>query len=181
MEASLYGHTATVQLLLEAGADNDAKTVVRETKRMNLTHLHTWLTRWFGVFSPCDLFPSLWLRLVHVRPGAWPERRCFFFVFFLTFVKQPFVGCQMQKEHVFPFLFDLTPSFFMISFSVWHLLSHERILRVNRGAEDALERFEELKKLEKMKISVASFRFSHCGRALSCTLRGRINSTRRCE
>ena len=45
------------------------------------------------------------------------------------------------------------------SFSVWHLLSHERIVRVNRGAEDALERFEELKKMEKMKISVASALF----------------------
>jgi hypothetical protein len=32
-------------------------------------------------------------------------------------------------------------------------------VRVNRGAEDALERFEELKKMEKMKISVASALF----------------------
>ena len=32
-------------------------------------------------------------------------------------------------------------------------------MRVNRGAEDALERFEELQKMEKMKISVASALF----------------------
>jgi hypothetical protein len=33
-------------------------------------------------------------------------------------------------------------------------------VRVNRGAEGALERFEELKKMEKMNISVASAHFS---------------------
>ena len=46
------------------------------------------------------------------------------------------------------------------SFSVWHLLSLERIVRVNRGAGGALERFEELKKKGKMKIFVASAHFS---------------------
>ena len=41
MEASGSGHTAIVQLLLEAGADKEAKANVRETKRMNRTQLHT--------------------------------------------------------------------------------------------------------------------------------------------
>jgi ankyrin repeat protein len=31
--ASIYGHTATVEVLLEAGADKEARNVVRETKR----------------------------------------------------------------------------------------------------------------------------------------------------
>ena len=36
----------------------------------------------------------------------------FFFVFcFFKFVKQPFVGCQMHEEHIFPFLFD---TFFLL-------------------------------------------------------------------
>ena len=41
MMASIKGYTATVQLLLEAGADKEAKDKVRETKRKNHTHLHT--------------------------------------------------------------------------------------------------------------------------------------------
>jgi ankyrin repeat protein len=41
MMASIKGYTATVQLLLEAGADKDAKSRVRETKRKHHTHLHT--------------------------------------------------------------------------------------------------------------------------------------------
>jgi len=45
-------------------------------------------------------------------------------------------------------------------FSVWYLLSLESIVRVNRGAEGALERIEELKNMEKVKISVASALFS---------------------
>jgi hypothetical protein len=68
--ASARGHTAIVKLLLEAGADKDAKDKVRETKRKIHTHLNMWLTRWFGEYTPCDLFPSLRLRLVHVWPGA---------------------------------------------------------------------------------------------------------------
>ena len=47
--------------MLEAGADKEAKNRVREAKRKNYTHLHMWLTRWFGEYTPCDLFPSLWL------------------------------------------------------------------------------------------------------------------------
>jgi hypothetical protein len=42
------------------------------------------------------------------------------------------------------------------SFSVWHLLSLERIVRVNWGVENPLECFEKWKKMEKMKISVVS-------------------------
>jgi len=37
------------------------------------------------------------------------------------------------------------------SFSVWHFVSLERIVRVNRGAEGALECFEELKNKKKGK------------------------------
>ena len=103
MLASFKGHTAIVQLLLEMGADTESNNAVRETKRKNHTHLHMWLTRWFGEYTPCDLFQSLWLRLVHVRPGAWPERRCFFC---LKVVWQSVLGCQMQEENVFLFLFD---------------------------------------------------------------------------
>jgi ankyrin repeat protein len=38
MRASRKGHTATVELLLGAGADMDAEDVVRERKRENYTH-----------------------------------------------------------------------------------------------------------------------------------------------
>ena len=37
MKASHYGHTATVELLLRAGADKEAKDLVREEK--NHTHM----------------------------------------------------------------------------------------------------------------------------------------------
>jgi len=38
MGASYYGHAATVQLLLEAGADKDAKDDVRDRKRARGLH-----------------------------------------------------------------------------------------------------------------------------------------------
>jgi len=41
MYASENGHTATVELLLGAGADTDAKNEVRERKREYYTHTHT--------------------------------------------------------------------------------------------------------------------------------------------
>jgi hypothetical protein len=41
MHASEYGHTATVKLLLGAGADKEAKDKVREKKRAIHTHTHT--------------------------------------------------------------------------------------------------------------------------------------------
>ena len=44
--ASARGHTAIVQLLLEAGADKEAKSKVRK-KRENYTQRHMWLTKWF--------------------------------------------------------------------------------------------------------------------------------------
>ena len=46
MEASAMGYTAIVKLLLEAGADKEAKDGVRE-KRERITHtlIHLWLTR----------------------------------------------------------------------------------------------------------------------------------------
>ena len=40
MLASKYGHTATVELLLGAGADKDAKDKVRETKRAKELNTH---------------------------------------------------------------------------------------------------------------------------------------------
>jgi len=40
MGASQEGHTATVQLLLEAGADKDATDEVRERKRKSRSHTH---------------------------------------------------------------------------------------------------------------------------------------------
>jgi hypothetical protein len=39
--ASRFGHTATVELLLGAGADTEAKDGVRETLRANHTQTHT--------------------------------------------------------------------------------------------------------------------------------------------
>ena len=41
MEASAMGYTAIVKLLLEAGADKEAKDGVRETRRKNHTHTYT--------------------------------------------------------------------------------------------------------------------------------------------
>jgi len=38
MDASRFGYTATVELLLGAGADKEAKDGVRETLRANHTH-----------------------------------------------------------------------------------------------------------------------------------------------
>jgi len=69
MAASRFGYTATVELLLGAGADKDAKNEVRERKRGRSTHI--WLTRWFeGGKTVWPLFPSLELRLVlHVAWG----------------------------------------------------------------------------------------------------------------
>jgi len=71
MLASKYGHTATVELLLGAGADKDAKDKVRETKRAKELNTHMWMTRWFeGGNTVWPLFPSLELRLVpHVAWG----------------------------------------------------------------------------------------------------------------
>ena len=46
------------------------------------------------------------------------------------------------------------------SSSVWHFLSLERIVRVNSGAEGALECFEELKKIDKSHVFDASALFS---------------------
>ena len=46
-------------------------------------------------------------------------------------------------------------------FSVWYLLSLESIVRVNRGAEGALERIEELKNMEIHNVFVASALSSH--------------------
>jgi hypothetical protein len=72
MEASLKGHTATVKLLLGAGAGTEAKNKVRERmKEIAHTHLYTWLTRWFEEGSTVrPLSPSLELRLVpHVAWG----------------------------------------------------------------------------------------------------------------
>jgi ankyrin repeat protein len=52
--ASNKGHTATVQLLLGAGADKDAENQVREKKK-KYTQRHMWLTSLFGEEAPCDL------------------------------------------------------------------------------------------------------------------------------
>ena len=84
MYASENGHTATVELLLGAGADTDAKNEVRERKREYYTHTHThkWLSRWFeGGSTMWSLFTSLELRLIHVRPGVEPARALFSFFF----------------------------------------------------------------------------------------------------
>jgi len=40
MKASAYDNTATVELLLEAGADKEAKSEVRVTKREKSIHTH---------------------------------------------------------------------------------------------------------------------------------------------
>jgi len=147
MLASFKGHTAIVQLLLEMGADTESNNAVRETKRKNHTHLHMWLTRWFGEYTPCDLFQSLWLRLVHVRPGAWPERRCFFC---LKVVWQSVLGCQMQEENVFLFLFD---TLFLLKES-WESTEELRV------RSSVLKNWKKKKRGGKMKIFVASALFS---------------------
>jgi ankyrin repeat protein len=41
--ASAKGHTATVEVLLKAGADKDAKDKVGDRKREAHTHPHMWL------------------------------------------------------------------------------------------------------------------------------------------
>ena len=41
MAASQYGHTATVELLLGAGADKEAKDQVREKERERITHTYS--------------------------------------------------------------------------------------------------------------------------------------------
>ena len=65
--------------------------------------------------------------------APWGGARSFIFYFF-SVVNEPFDGCQMQEEY-------------MISFCVMRLLSLSSILReFKRGAESALERFEELQK-----------------------------------
>ena len=43
MYASYEGHTATVELLLEAGADKEAKNEVSERMRESESHTHTCL------------------------------------------------------------------------------------------------------------------------------------------
>ena len=69
--ASLNGHTATVQLLLGAGADKEARDQVREKKRERSTHTRMWLTRWIEEGSTVyPLFTSLALRLEHTHV-AW--------------------------------------------------------------------------------------------------------------
>jgi len=62
MEASLKGHTATVKLLLGAGAGTEAKNKVRERmKEIAHTHLYAWLTRWFErEETPCGLSSHRW-------------------------------------------------------------------------------------------------------------------------
>jgi hypothetical protein len=47
MRASDRGYTATVELLLGAGADKEVMDNVRERMRKNYTHTHVWLTRRF--------------------------------------------------------------------------------------------------------------------------------------
>jgi len=47
MSDSYKGHTATVELLLGAGADKEVMDNVRERMRKNYTHTHVWLTRRF--------------------------------------------------------------------------------------------------------------------------------------
>ena len=71
-----------------------------------------------------------------------------FFLFFFPVVNEPFEGCQMQEEHTIPFF-------------IMRLLSLSRVARVKRGAESALERFEELQKeLKKCLFFVGSAQFS---------------------
>jgi len=71
MEASINGQTATVELLLGAGADTEAKAGVRERMRESESHTHMWLSRWFeGGSTMWSLFTSLELRLVpHIAWG----------------------------------------------------------------------------------------------------------------
>ena len=90
------------------------------------------------------------------RAGSTPGRTCslgpglgaaIFFFFFFPVVKEPFEGCQMQEEHTIPFF-------------IMRLLSLSRVARVKRGAESALERFEELQKEFKKSLFVGSAQFS---------------------
>jgi len=83
MKASTGGHTATVEVLLEAGADKDAKDEV--IKRENHTHARVVdKIVWWGV-TMWRLFPSLWLRLLVVRVRIVVELTSLFVCLFVCF------------------------------------------------------------------------------------------------
>ena len=114
-----------------AGADKEAKDKVRVTKRAN--HTRT---------SGCQDG----LRLVHVRPGV--EHARALFSFFFSVMKRALRGIPNASRICY-------------SFCVMRLLSLSSIARVQRGAESALERFEELQKeLKKCLFFVGNAVFS---------------------
>ena len=91
------------------------------------------------------LFTSLSLKLIHVRPGVELARALFFLFFFV--VKRALRGVPNARR-------------IRSSFCVMRLLSLSSIARVKRGAESALERFEELQKEFKKSLFVGSAQFS---------------------
>ena len=123
--ASMNGHTAIVQLLLEAGADKEAKSDVRGTNRKNHTHLHMWLTRWFeeaprGLSSHCcgcsTSVHVLFLGGAHTPSTFVPLRER---------EREPTEGCQMQRDCLFSFLAWRFHMFWnwIVTFSVsWHVI-----------------------------------------------------------
>ena len=62
-----------------------------------------------------------------------------FFLFSFSVVNESFMRCQMQEEYI-------------ISFCVMPLFSLSSIARVKGGAEGALERFEELQKMNSKSV-----------------------------
>ena len=97
----------------------------KEKESHTLTHVVDKMVWWVHTMWPLPIVVAA--LLLYVRPGAWPERRCF--LLFESCVTI-FSGVPNARRKCF-------------SFSLWHLLSLERIVRVNRGAEGALECFEE--------------------------------------
>jgi len=92
------------------------------------------------------LFTSLELRLVHVRPGV--EHARALFSSFFSVMKRALRGIPNASRICY-------------SFCVMRLLSLSSIARVQRGAESALERFEELQKeLKKCLFFVGNAVFS---------------------
>ena len=91
-----------------AGADKDAKDKVRETNRAIYTHTCGWQDG-LKEEAPCDLFPIVVAEASTC--AVWGLAWAALFFIFLTFVKQPFVGCQIQEENVFLLQFD---TFFLL-------------------------------------------------------------------
>ena len=134
MSASEGGHTAIVELLLGAGADTEAKDRVSERKRENYTHTLTHMVDKM-VWRRKHHVASLPIVLAEVSstcsqgPGL---NSAIFFLFFFRCDRALRGVPNARRTH--------------FSFRIMRLFSLRRVARVKRGAENALERFDELQK-----------------------------------